>query len=132
MEVYQLKNIDNFIVINDQTLEAIIKDDYLKYHFVVIFYFSQGIGAYNLDEKQKGKLLKLLQITERYITTIGPGLDNQYFFYKSNFSFNLIDIDPECAIANPHFLVKKVQEIFKLLYYYCPLTYLNYEAFILV
>lgn len=45
-EIYQQKIVDNFIIINDEALEAIVKDDYLKYHFVVLLYFSQGIGAY--------------------------------------------------------------------------------------
>ncbi|CAD8044907.1 unnamed protein product [Paramecium primaurelia] len=131
-EVYQQKIVDNFLIINDQTLEAIVKDDYLKYHFVVLFYFSQGIGAYGLDEKQKGKFLKLLQITERYITSIGPGLDNQYFFYKSNYSFNVVQQDPQCTLSNPNFLIQKVDQLFKLLFYYCPTSYLNYESIILI
>ncbi|CAD8052896.1 unnamed protein product [Paramecium sonneborni] len=131
-EVYEQKIVDNFLIINDQTLEAIVKDDYLKYHFVVLFYFSQGVGAYKLDEKQKGKFLKLLQITERYITSIGPGLDNQYFFYKSNYSFNVVQQDPQCTLSNPNFLIQKVDQLFKLLFYYCPKTYLNYESIILI
>ncbi|CAD8061075.1 unnamed protein product [Paramecium primaurelia] len=131
-EVQQQKLIENFIVINAETLEAIVKDDYLKYHFVVLFYFSQGVGAYQLDEKQKGKLLKLITITERYITSIGSRLDNQYFFYKSNYSFNILTQDPQCALSNPNFLIANVDQMFKLLFYYCPTTYLNYESIILI
>ncbi|CAD8043557.1 unnamed protein product [Paramecium primaurelia] len=80
---YNISNYnDNFIIVSSEAFDCILKDEYLKYHFVFIFQISGGLGAYQFTSRQKGKLAKILSKINSKILSVGNSLDDEYLFIQ--------------------------------------------------
>ncbi|CAD8049608.1 unnamed protein product [Paramecium sonneborni] len=122
------QNYDKFIIVSSEAFNTIRKDDYLKYHFILIVQFSFGLGAYSFTSSQKGKLIKLLKMADKKILTIGNSLDNGYMFSKSDISVSLMKNKSLISILHPKFVTFNMKQIFRMLFIYCPNQMLNYLA----
>ncbi|CAK71063.1 unnamed protein product (macronuclear) [Paramecium tetraurelia] len=124
------QNEEQFIIVSSQAFNTIIKDDYLKYHFIFIVQFSFGLGAYQLNSVQKGKLIKLLKMADKKILTVGNSLDNGYMFSKSDVSVSLLRNKSLVSTLHPKFVTSNMKQLFRMLFIYCPKQMLNYLAII--
>ncbi|CAD8134023.1 unnamed protein product [Paramecium octaurelia] len=124
------QNEEQFIIVSSEAFNTIIKDDYLKYHFIFIVQFSFGLGAYQLNSVQKGKLIKLLKMADKKILTVGNSLDNGYMFSKSDVSVSLMRSKSLISTLHPKFVTSNMKQLFRMLFIYCPTQMLNYLAII--
>ncbi|CAD8065619.1 unnamed protein product [Paramecium sonneborni] len=120
------RHLEKYIIISKQSFKIILQDDYLKYHFVFITQFANGLGAYEFNGKCNGQLIKLLKLNNKKIIAIGNSLQNNYLFNKSDISFTLAQNNPFYCITQPNFVVKNIKQIFQLLFFYCTQCLQNY------
>ncbi|CAD8053776.1 unnamed protein product [Paramecium primaurelia] len=124
------QNDEKFIIVSSEAFNTILNDDYLKYHFIFIVQFSYGLGAYQFNSSQKGKLIKLLKMADKKILTVGNSLDNAYMFSKSDVSVSLMKNQSLISTLNPKFVIFNMKQLFRMLFIYCPNQMLNYLAII--
>ncbi|KAM3138600.1 hypothetical protein pb186bvf_009352 [Paramecium bursaria] len=92
------------IIISSQAFDVIRSDDYLKYHFLFIINYAIGISAYKFNAK----------------LGLGKSLDNSQLFHYCDYSFGLQAQDIQVVVSKPNFIILKLMEFVKAMFYQCP------------
>lgn len=79
------------LVVSGQSIDVLLKDQYLYEHAKFSFEFAKIIVGYEMNGDQKAQLVKIFQSLDKKVMAVGDGFNDINMIHQANVGFQMID-----------------------------------------